>query len=82
MNYENRQIREELDQVIEELEKRNVKHNDDYDIVGVGDVVEQVLTKFGITQERFRAFFKLQECDCNKRKEWLNGIFYWRSKKK
>jgi predicted flap endonuclease-1-like 5' DNA nuclease len=78
----NQQIRENLDPVIKELENRGIKHNDDYDIRGIGDVVEDVLTAFGITEEKFKAFWNLQECECTNRKKFLNGIFHWRRKRK
>jgi hypothetical protein len=79
---DNQQIREELDPIIKTLEDRGLKHNDDYDIRGVGDVVEEVLTAFGITQERYKWLMGLDECDCTERKKWLNGIFHWRHKRK
>ena len=40
--------------------------------VGVGTLVENVLTRFGVTQERFKSAFNLDECGCEERKEWLN----------
>ena len=70
------------DEVIQELKSKGLKHNDKYDIVGVGDVVEEVLTKFGVTEERFKSFFSLKECNCTERKKWLNGLFSWRKLKK
>jgi hypothetical protein len=48
---------------------------------GLGDVVEGVLTKFGVTQERYKEWFGLQECNCTKRKKYLNGLFSWNVKK-
>lgn len=82
MGNRNNKIRDEIDPVIEELKRLKIKHNDDYDIVGVGDVVESVLTKFGITQESFKSWLKLSECSCTERKKFLNGIFHWRLKRK
>ena len=40
--------------------------------VGLGDAIERALNTFGITEERFKKAFKLDECGCSKRKEWLN----------
>lgn len=82
MSISEREIRKTLDSVITELEKHNIKHNDDYDVVGIGDVVEQVLSKLGISEENFKAFFGLQECQCTDRKKFLNSLFYWRQKRK
>jgi hypothetical protein len=79
MDYNEKQI---YDEVIQELESKGIKPSDDYEVVGVGDVVESVLTKFGITEERFKSWFNLKECNCTKRKKWLNGLFSWRIKKK
>tara|TARA_B100001939_G_C16677866_1_gene503074 strand:- start:110 stop:355 length:246 start_codon:yes stop_codon:yes gene_type:complete len=72
--------KEEMDKVIRELEKRGVNVNSHMmqDTKGLGDVVEEVLTKFGITQDRFKKWFGLKECNCTKRKKWLNGLFNWK----
>ena len=77
-------IRPEINKVIKELEKRGVNVNSHMmqDTKGLGDVVEDVLTKFGITEERFKKWFKLKECGCTKRKKWLNGLFSWKVKNK
>jgi len=76
-------IRQEMDQVINELESKGVKHNAKEDeVVGLGDVVESVLTKFGITEERFKQWFGLAECNCTKRKKYLNNLFSWHVNKK
>ena len=53
----------------------------DYD--GSGRCGTDVLTTFGITQERFKAWFNLKECKfVAKRKKWLNGLFSWKVKNK
>jgi hypothetical protein len=79
---DNRAIRKDLDNIIQEIRSQGIKHNDDYDSVGVGDVVESVLSRLGITQEKFKELFNLQECNCTERKKWLNGVFHWRRKRK
>lgn len=72
-------IRSEINQVISELEKRGIDINDHLrSRVGLGDVVEDVLKTFGITEERFKQWFGLKECGCSKRKRWLNGLFSWK----
>ena len=75
------QIKDEMDQVINELEKRGVRYNQGDDMTGLGDVVEGVLTSMGITQERFKEWFNLKECNCTKRKKWLNNLFSWKKSK-
>lgn len=75
-------IRQEMNQVISELEKKGVNVNSHTlsDTKGLGDVVEDVLKTFGITEERFKEWFNLKECGCSKRKKWLNGLFSWKIK--
>ncbi len=81
MSSENEQIKNEMDGVIHELEKKGVNFNTkDEEFIGLGDVVERTLETFGITQERFKAWFNLRECNCNKRKKWLNNLFSWKKK--
>lgn len=73
-------IKSEMDKVIEDLEKQGIGREDyhDPDRVGLGDVVEATLNKFGITEERFKSWFGLSECNCSKRKKWLNSLFSWK----
>ena len=75
------QIKKEMNDVISELEKRGISVNQHIgDTKGLGDVVEDVLKTFGITEERFKSWFNLKECGCSKRKKWLNGLFSWKIK--
>tara|TARA_Y100000004_G_scaffold146660_1_gene167611 strand:- start:702 stop:944 length:243 start_codon:yes stop_codon:yes gene_type:complete len=74
-------IKNEMDEVINQLEKRGVRYNHGDDMTGLGDVVESVLTSMGITQERFKEWFNLKECNCTKRKKWLNNLFSWKKSK-
>ena len=77
-----KQIKTEMNQVIDDLEKKGVDVNSHFsNMKGLGDLVEETLQKFGITEERFKAWFGLKECGCSKRKKWLNGIFKWRVNK-
>ena len=73
-------IRKEMNQVINALESKNIDVNSHLqnDTRGLGDVVEDTLKSFGITQERFKQWFNLKECNCTKRKKWLNGLFSWK----
>jgi hypothetical protein len=75
-------IRPELDQLIEELKTKGIDKDTNPDnVTGLGDIVESTLTKLGITQERYKTFFGLEECGCTERKKWLNGILSWTTKK-
>jgi len=81
----NDDIRREMNLVIKELENLGVNNNSHttfQDTKGLGDVVEEVLNKFGITEERFKQWFNLKECNCSKRKAWLNNLFSWKVNQK
>jgi hypothetical protein len=82
MSNDTEKIRSEMQPVIDELKAKGIDFNaSESDIVGLGDVVEGVLNKFGITQERFKSWFGLKECNCTERKKWLNNLFSWKVKK-
>jgi len=72
-------IKQDMDQVIQQLESQGVSPNSHItnNVVGLGDVVEGALKSVGITEERFKEFFNLRECNCSKRKAWLNSLFSW-----
>jgi len=40
--------------------------------VAVGDVVEAMLTRVGITKERVQQWTRVKDCGCKKRQQWLN----------
>ena len=49
-----------MDKVIEDLEKQGVNqisHIANYKQIGLGDVVENTLKKFGVTEDRFKKWF-------------------------
>ena len=74
-------VRKEINEVVQELESKGIDvnaHLTEEGQVGLGDVVEAALQKFGITEEKFKKWFNLKECGCSKRKKWLNGIFSWK----
>jgi hypothetical protein len=74
-------IKQEMDQVIQELESKGIKansHVNNNDMTGLGDLVEGALQSVGITEERFKEWFNLRECNCSKRKAWLNNLFSWK----
>jgi len=87
-------IRKEMNLVIQDLESKGIDVNshkttegsnfgaEGEERRGLGDVVEDTLKKFGVTEERFKQWFNLKECGCSKRKKWLNGIFSWKANQK
>lgn len=70
---ENLKIQKEMDEVIKDLEAQNISL-DVVEETGLGDLVENVLAKFGITEEKFKSWFNLKECGCSKRKKYLNKL--------
>lgn len=76
---ENLKIQKEMDEVIQDLEKQNISL-DTPEETGLGDLVESALTKFGITEEKFKSWFNLKECGCSKRKKYLNKLLSWKKK--
>jgi hypothetical protein len=68
--------------IIEDLKKEGVDlcNYQDKDPEGLGDLVEKVLKKFGITEDRVKAMTGLKDCGCDRRKEWLNKVFPFRKK--
>ena len=81
MRFSMSDVRKEINEVVQELESKGIDvnaHLTEEGQVGLGDVVEAALQKFGITEEKFKKWFNLKECGCTKRKKWLNGIFSWK----
>lgn len=77
---ENNAIKQEMDEAIKKLEAMGIDANahKNQDTVGLGDIVESALQSIGITEERFKAWFNLKECNCSKRKAYLNNLFSWK----
>lgn len=76
---ENLKIAKEMDEVIKNLEAQNISL-DVVEETGLGDLVENVLSKFGVTEEKFKSWFNLKECGCSKRKKYLNKLLSWKKK--
>lgn len=74
---QNLKIAKEMDEVIKDLEAQNISLETG-EMVGLGDLVENVLVKFGVTEEKFKSWFNLKECGCSKRKKYLNKILSWK----
>ena len=81
MANDNLKTKAEMDTVIKDLEANGVSYNTkEGEITGLGDVVESKLQKFGVTEERFKEWFNLKDCNCSKRKKFLNNLFSWKKK--
>lgn len=77
---DNSGIQREMDEAIKRLEEMGIDPNAHKreETTGLGDVVESVLKSIGITEERFKYWFNLKECNCSKRKAYLNNLFSWK----
>jgi len=49
---------------------------------GFGDTIKKILSKIGLTEERFKKLFGKEDCGCDERKGILNRIFPYKRKKK
>jgi hypothetical protein len=49
---------------------------------GLGDTIEKVLSKFGITDEKISRILDMSGCGCSERKSWFNKIFSYKNKAK
>lgn len=79
---QNNSIKNEMQPVIDALKEKGVKFNSkETEIVGLGDIVESTLQSFGVTEEKFKNWFNLKECNCKERKKWLNNLFSWKIRK-
>lgn len=75
------ETQKEIDNAIFNLEQQGITPQNSDEIVGLGDLVEGTLSRLGITEEKFKSWFNLSECNCSKRKKWLNKVFSWRQRK-
>jgi len=48
---------------------------------GLGDLVCAALTFFGVTEERWKKWWGLDDCGCKSRRKWLNRIISFRKSK-
>jgi len=76
-------VKKELDNVISELKNQGITLNNYQEkakLEGLGDVVEKVLSKFGISEDRIKTMTGIKNCGCKERKRWLNEVFPFRKK--
>ena len=66
-----RKEEKDLDDAMAEIESRAKG----IEMEGIGDFVENVLSKFGVTQERVQKALGTKDCGCDKRKQFLNQLF-------
>jgi len=72
---------EKLDKVVEALESEGVNlENYQSKKEGLGDVISNVFSKLGVTEETVEKWSGIGGCGCQKRKKFLNKIIPFRKK--
>jgi len=73
-----------FDNAIKELKEEGVSLKEEMESSseGLGDTIENVLSKFGITKKLMENVAGIEGCRCDERKKWLNRIFPYGKKKK
>jgi len=79
---EEKKAGKQFDLAIEELKEEGISLNEIEASEGLGDTVEKVLSKFGITSKLIEKIAGIKECRCQERKKWLNKIFPYGNNKK
>ena len=82
---ESKQMRsheQQLDEVMSyiEMEKGITSHNYQNKTEGLGDIVSNVLSKFGVTESTIEKWGGIGGCGCSKRKQFLNTVLPFRKK--
>ena len=70
--------RQQLDEVISEVEQAGVDVNNEEGHEGLGDLLGSVFSKLGITDEAVEKWAGIGGCGCDKRKKFLNKILPFR----
>jgi len=71
------QAQQKIDAAIHELQEEGITK--ETESKGLGDTVERVLSKLGITNKIMSTVFNRGGCGCSERKEWLNRIFKYKN---
>jgi len=74
----------EFDKAVEGLKEEGISLQEvkEGSSEGLGDTIEKVLSKFGITKKLMENVAGAGGCRCDERKKWLNRIFPYGKKKK
>ena len=78
---EEEKVGKQFDLAVEELKEEGLSLEDAHS-EGLGDTIEKVLSKFGITTKLVENLAGITKCRCKERKKWLNKIFPYRKKEK
>lgn len=65
------------DKAIDELNKEGINPDsiDGNKKKGLGTTIANILSKIGVTKEVMKTVSGIEDCQCNKREDWLNKIF-------
>jgi hypothetical protein len=76
--------KQELQEIVNELKKEGVDLSNYQQKDGLGDVLESVLNRMGVTEEKLQAFMGIGGCGCQEVKKFLNTIIlpFWTFGKK
>jgi len=73
---ERSELNNSADSAISELKEKGIEIDSIPE--GLGDTIEKVLGKFGITQEKIEKITGAKGCGCSERKQWFNKIFSYK----
>jgi len=77
------ELQKKVDEVVAHLEKEEDIRLDNFqnkDSTGLGDTLQKVFAKFGLTEENIQKASGMRWCGCHKRRQFLNRIFPYRQK--
>jgi len=73
---EQSELHSNADSAIKELKEKGIEVDNISE--GLGDTIEKVLGKFGITQEKIEKITGAKGCGCSETKKWFNKIFSYK----
>lgn len=68
------EAKQSLQKVMEDLESQGINMQNYQEVEGLGDKIENTLSKYGITEERVESWFGIKGCGCQKIKKFLNSV--------
>ena len=74
-----RSLQQDGERIVDELQSQGVTLETKMD--GLGDLVHATLKTLGITEERFKKILGVDECNCNKRRAFLNKLLPFKNQR-
>lgn len=75
------ELHKAADAAIDEMKENGIDLDKNEPSKGLGDTIEKVLAKFGITQDKVEKIAGSEGCGCGGRKKWFNKIFNYNKEK-